>query len=185
MPTKALPKYLDEVQLDLLLSSKYHRGFRGRRDKAVLECLVATGLRASELLALRWCDVRPDHVFVHRGKGGRQRYVPMASRAWEALRGIRPDDPRPGDRVFLNAWGKPLSRRGLSLIVKGYLRKALLPGSCHTLRHSLATRLLNRGMNLRAVQAILGHANVSTTQVYTHCATAALIGQYKQALGDL
>ena len=183
MARKTLPKFFSDVELDNLLQARYPAGYRGRRDRALLEVLVATGLRASELLALRWADVSPDRVFVSRGKGGRQRYVPLTPSAWDALRAIRPAVPGPLDPVFLNAWGDPLSRRGLGKIVKGYIRAAGLRGSCHTLRHSLATRLLNRGLNLRSVQAILGHAWITTTQVYTHCATDALVDQYQRAMG--
>jgi len=183
MSRKTLPKFFSDVELDDLLDSRYPAGFRGRRDRALLEVLVATGLRASELLALCWGDVGPDKVFVRHGKGGRQRYVPLTDRAWAALRAVRPTGPGRADPVFLNAWGDPLSRRGLHKIVKGYLRAAGLRGSCHTLRHSLATRLLNRGMNLRSVQAILGHAWVTTTQVHTHLATDALVDQYRRAMG--
>lgn len=184
MASKVLPKFFSEAELDSLLSSRFPAGPAGQRDRALLEVLAATGLRASELLALRWGDVTPDHVFVRRGKGGSQRYVPLASRAWSALRAIKPSEAKKPDPVFLNAWGAPLSRRGLGLLVKRYIRAAGLRGSPHTLRHSLATRLLNRGMNLRSVQAVLGHAFITTTQVYTHCATAILVDQYRQALGD-
>lgn len=184
MASKVLPKFFSEADLENLLSLPFPATPAGHRDRALLEVLAATGLRASELLALRWGDVKPDRVFVRHGKGDRQRYVPLASRAWAALRAIRPDKVRGSDPVFLNAWGDPLSRRGLGLLVKRFIRAAGLRGSPHTLRHSLATRLLNRGMNLRSVQAVLGHVFLSTTQVYTHCATDALVSQYRQALGD-
>lgn len=184
MASKVLPKFFTETDLDNLLSLSFPATPMGHRDRALLEVLVATGLRASELLALRWDDVDPDKVFVRRGKGGRQRYVPLASRAWAALRAIKPAGARGSDSVFLNAWGAPLSRRGLGLLVKRSIRAAGLRGSPHTLRHSLATRLLNRGMNLRSVQTVLGHAFITTTQVYTHCATNVLVAQYRQALGD-
>lgn len=130
-----LPRFFSEAELARLLESRYPPGPRGRRDRAILELMAATGLRASEVLALRWGEVTRETVFVRLGKGGKQRYVPLSKRAWEAVEAVRPAGVRRQEAVFRNAWGQPLSRRGLARIVKGYILAAGLQGSCHTLRH--------------------------------------------------
>jgi integrase/recombinase XerD len=178
-PRSSLPRFFTEEQIQKLLALP---GL-SPRDRAILEVLVATGLRASELLALVFEDVAPDCVFVRHGKGGRQRFVPLSKRAFEALGPLLARCLTPDDSVFVNAWGAPLSRRGLHDIVKAHLRASGLKGSCHTLRHSLATNLLNRGLDLRSVQAILGHADLDTTSVYLHCATKRLCDDYQRVWG--
>lgn len=152
------------------------------RDRAIVEVLLATGLRASELLTLQVGDLRDGLLFVRCGKGGRQRFVPITPEAWALLQRLIPAGARPGDALFVNAWGECLSRRGLHRILRGYLRAAGLKGSTHTTRHTTATRLLDRGLNLRQVQAVLGHAHLSTTAIYCGVALGALRRDYEAAM---
>lgn len=181
---RTLPKFFNEAQIQVLLASRYPNGYRGRRDRAILETMLATGLRASEVTNLRWGDVAEDRVFVRYGKFGKQRWVPLNRRAAEAIEAIRPRNPGHEHAVFLLPSGRPLGRRCLSRVVQPYLKAAGLKGSCHTLRHSFATRLLNRGMNLRAIQLLLGHQRIETTALYLHCATDRLVAEYRAVMGD-
>jgi integrase/recombinase XerD len=165
---------------------------RGLRDRAILETLYGAGLRASEALDLRLQDIDLDVGFVRTiGKGDKERVVPLGRKAIEALRAYnqrgRPFLGGPGilkaPELFLNNRGRRLSRQGLHQIIKAYARQARLPDdvSAHTLRHSFATHLLEGGADLRAVQEMLGHADLSTTQIYTHVTTAHLQKIYKDA----
>lgn len=164
----------------------------GLRDRALLEVLYGAGLRASELLALRLQDIDLDVGFVRTmGKGSKERVVPMGRKAIEAVRVYnqrgRPFLGRPGclkaPELFLNNRGKKLSRQGLHLLIKRYAKEAGLPDdvSAHTLRHSFATHLLEGGADLRAVQEMLGHADLSTTQIYTHVSIGHLQRVYQDA----
>jgi integrase/recombinase XerD len=151
----------------------------GLRDRAILEVLYSTGIRRAELAHLRIQDVHWERglVFVHRGKGGRDRYVPIGSRAMEWVRSYLDrvrihwalvDD---GGALWLTATGQPLSEITLGSRCKAYLRKAGIDRvgtSCHMLRHTCATLLMENGADLRAVQEILGHKSVESTQIYTH-----------------
>ena len=165
---------------------------RGLRDRALLEVLYGAGLRASEVLGLRLQDIDVDVGFVRTvGKGDKERVVPLGRKALEALRAYnergRPLLGGPGTlkagELFLNARGRRLSRQGLHQIVKRYAHEAGLPDdvSAHTLRHSFATHLLEGGADLRAVQEMLGHADLSTTQIYTHVSTSHLQKIYRDA----
>lgn len=181
---RILPRFFTEAELDRLLSV-LPRGDRPLevRDRAILELLVATGLRASELCSLQVGDLRDQVVFVRCGKGGRQRYVPISSRAWAAVLAHVPPGARAGDAVFSSAFGRVLTRRALHKIVAGYIHAAGLDGSTHTTRHGFATKALNRGMNLRTVQALLGHASITTTALYLGTAVEALKADYAKAMG--
>ena len=165
---------------------------RGFRDRALLETLYGAGLRASEALNLRLQDIDLDVGFVRTvGKGDKERVVPLGRKAIEALRTYN-ERGRPflggagtlkAPELFLNNRGRRLSRQGLHLIIKRYAHEAGLPDdvSAHTLRHSFATHLLEGGADLRAVQEMLGHADLSTTQIYTHVTTAHLQKIYRNA----
>jgi integrase/recombinase XerD len=165
---------------------------RGFRDRALLETLYGAGLRASEALNLRLQDIDLDVGFVRTvGKGDKERVVPLGRKAVEALRAYN-ERGRPflggagtlkAPELFLNNRGRCLSRQGLHLILKRYAHEAGLPDdvSAHTLRHSFATHLLEGGADLRAVQEMLGHADLSTTQIYTHVTTAHLQKIYRNA----
>lgn len=164
----------------------------GLRDRALLEVLYGAGLRASEVLRLRLQDIDLDVGFVRAiGKGDKERVVPLGRKALEALhlyneRG-RPFLGGPGTlkaaELFLNVRGRRLSRQGLHQLIKHYVHEAGLPDdvSAHTLRHSFATHLLEGGADLRAVQEMLGHADLSTTQIYTHITTSHLQKVYREA----
>ncbi len=174
----ALPKYLDISEVDRLLTSPDPAAPIGLRDRALLEVLYATGLRVSEITALRLQDLHLDaRHLVCLGKGEKERIVPLGDEACAWLvRYLREGRPQlvgktPSPRVFVNAKrGGALSRVGVWKILKGYARKVGLPPtlSPHVLRHSFATHLLERGADLRAIQMMLGHADLSTTQIYTH-----------------
>jgi integrase/recombinase XerD len=172
-----LPMVLSPTAVERLLAAPDVATRLGRRDRAVLETLYATGCRASEVVGLRPADLDLKSGLARCiGKGNKERRVPLGSRAIAALEAyLRQDRPgmvarRPGtDVVFVSRSGRPLSRIGLWSIVKRYARQAGLPASIspHTLRHSFATHLLAGGADLRAVQEMLGHASIATTQVYT------------------
>jgi integrase/recombinase XerD len=186
-----LPRTLTVEEVERLLARpKATPG--GLRDRALLETLYGAGLRASEALALRLQDIDLEVGFVRTiGKGDKERIVPLGRMAMEALRAYN-ERGRPflgghgtlkAPELFLNSRGRRLSRQGLHAIIKRYAREAGLPDdvSAHTLRHSFATHLLEGGADLRAVQEMLGHADLSTTQIYTHVTTAHLQKIYREA----
>ena len=172
----ALPKFLTVKEVESLLSQPDTEEIRGIRDKAMLELLYATGLRASELISLRTRNVNlEDGFLLCLGKGGKERLVPIGESAAAAIRryleGARPKLlKQPGEFLFVTQRGKPFTRQGFWKLLKGYARKAGLDTkiSPHVLRHSFATHLLERGADLRSVQLMLGHSQITTTQVYTH-----------------
>ncbi len=173
----ALPRFLSADEVDHLIAQPDGTSAAGLRDRAMLELLYATGMRVSELVGLRPSDVNLAAGYLTcTGKGGKQRLVPIGDEAarWveRYQRGARPAlvRGRPTPRLFVNARGGPLSRVGFWKILKGYGRQAGLRRdvSPHVLRHSFATHLLERGADLRAIQMMLGHTDLSTTQIYTH-----------------
>ena len=176
---KALPRYLSVEDVDRLIAQPDITAARGLRDRALIELLYATGMRVSELVSLRPGDVNLDACYLTcTGKGDKQRIVPIGDEAagWvrKYLREARPKllARRSSPRLFVNArgGGPGLTRVGFWKILKGYARQAGLSRalSPHMLRHSFATHLLERGADLRAIQMMLGHADLSTTQIYTH-----------------
>ena len=186
----ALPKFLSFEAVDALIAQPDVSTPRGLRDRAMIELLYATGLRVSELVNVRAGDLHVrEHYLTCVGKGSKERIVPIGEQAadWIA-RYVR--DGRPqlmGSRrsakdavLFLNGRGGRLSRVGFWKILTRYGRGAGLPAtvSPHVLRHSFATHLLERGADLRAIQLMLGHADLSTTQIYTHVLEARLRGVY-------
>lgn len=183
LPLPKVPAHLPDVisveEADRLLSQSFEQGPRGARDRAVLEVLYGCGLRVGELVSLDLEDVDLSEGFLRVfGKGGRERVVPIggaAARALEAyLRAGRPglraakalrQDP---GAVFLNRRGGRLSRQSVHSLVRRHGARVGLELHPHTLRHSCATHMLEGGADLRALQELLGHADISTTQVYTH-----------------
>ena len=183
----ALPKFLDMDEVDRLLAAPDASTPRGLRDKALLEVLYASGMRVSELVALRPGDLNLENGYLTCiGKGDKQRIVPVGQEAADWLqRYMRDGRPallrkRASPWLFVNARGGSLSRVGFWKILKGYgiqagITRELSP---HMLRHSFATHLLERGADLRAIQVMLGHADLSTTQIYTHVLEARLKAVY-------
>jgi len=183
----ALPKFLDMDEVDRLLAAPDASTPRGLRDQALLEVLYASGMRVSELVALRPGDLNLENGYLTCiGKGDKQRIVPVGQEAADWLqRYMRDGRPallrkRASPWLFVNARGGSLSRVGFWKILKGYgiqagITRELSP---HMLRHSFATHLLERGADLRAIQVMLGHADLSTTQIYTHVLEARLKAVY-------
>lgn len=178
------PKTLSEPQVDDLLQAPDVDSDLGLRDRAMLETLYATGLRVSELVNLGLLDMNPHEgvVRVVMGKGGKDRLVPLGAEAlhWleQYLARSRPAllGRRHCDALFVTARAAPMTRQSFWLIVKKYAAQADIhtPLSPHVLRHAFATHLLNHGADLRVVQMLLGHADISTTQIYTHVARERL-----------
>jgi len=176
---KVLPRYLAVDEVDRLIAQPSVETPRGLRDRALIELLYATGMRVSELVSLRPSDINLEASYLTcTGKGGKQRIVPIGEEAADWVRKyVRQSRPallgkRSSPRLFVNArgGGPGLTRVGFWKILKGYARQAGLSRtlSPHMLRHSFATHLLERGADLRAIQMMLGHADLSTTQIYTH-----------------
>lgn len=180
----ALPRFLSLEDVDRLIAAPDVSTPNGLRDRALIEVLYATGLRVSELVGLRLADVRLDEGYLQcLGKGGKQRVVPLGEQAvgWVS-RYVRQARPllvkrRESAWLFVNArGGRQLTRGGFWKILKAYGARAGVRShlSPHVLRHSFATHLLERGADLRAIQSMLGHADLSTTQIYTHVLEARL-----------
>jgi integrase/recombinase XerD len=177
---RTLPRYLSLEDVDTLIAQPDVRTPRGLRDRALIELLYATGMRVSELVGLCPPDVNLEASYLTcTGKGDKQRIVPIGDEAARWVRAyLRDGRPallgakRKSPRLFVNArgGGPGLTRVGFWKILKGYARQAGLKTSIspHMLRHSFATHLLERGADLRAIQMMLGHADLSTTQIYTH-----------------
>jgi len=176
---KALPRHLSVEEVDRLLEQPDVKTARGLRDRALIEVLYATGLRVSELVSLRPADVNLEASYLTcTGKGEKQRVVPMGDEAAAWVRRYLGEGraallgKRSSPRLFVNArgGGPGLTRVGFWKILKAYGRSAGVTAalSPHMLRHSFATHLLERGADLRAIQMMLGHADLSTTQIYTH-----------------
>jgi integrase/recombinase XerD len=188
--TKKLPQVLNYGEIQKLLAAPRGDGPSVLRDRALLEVMYACGLRASETIGLELSDLDLRHGFLRaRGKGSKERLVPLGSQAVAAVNAYvqraRPKlvGERPEPKLFVNFRGGPLTRQGLYKIVQRHAREAGLSGrmSPHTLRHSFATHLLAGGCDLRAVQEMLGHADISTTQMYTHLSGEQLKEVYFRA----
>jgi integrase/recombinase XerD len=185
---KTLPKFLSTEEVDRLLQSPDTTQPRGLRDRALIELLYATGLRVSEMVNLRHQDLNLESGYLTcTGKGRKQRLVPVGDEAaaWltRYLSEARPAllKKRSSPRLFVNArGGAALTRVGLWKILKDYGKQAGVRSrlSPHVLRHSFATHLLERGADLRAIQMMLGHRDLSTTQIYTHVLEARLRSVY-------
>ena len=177
------PKSLTESDVEALLAAPDAASALGLRDRAMLEMLYATGLRVSELVALKLIEINQDMGVVRVfGKGGKERLVPIGEEASAWLtRYLKDGRPRllaraQSDAAFVTARGAPMTRQAFWYLIKKHARAAALgkPMSPHTLRHAFATHLLNHGADLRVVQMLLGHADISTTQIYTHVARERL-----------
>lgn len=187
---RRLPKVLSVHEVEEMLRQPDLRTPAGLRDKAMLELLYATGIRVSELTSLNVGDVNFSQGFLRcLGKGGKERVVPVGSVAVESVRQYllkgRPKLVRESRErcLFLNHHGRRLTRQGFWKIVKKYAERAGIDREItpHTLRHSFATHLLENGADLRAVQEMLGHADISTTQIYTHLTKGHLKDVYARA----
>ena len=188
---KALPKPISISQVRLLLEQPRKLATsEATRDRAMLELLYASGMRVSELVSLNLGDVDLENGYVRcLGKGHKERVIPIYEQAAltvkEYIEGTRLQLVRKSDEkaLFVNARGERLTRQGLWQILKGYAKAANLEVEItpHTLRHSFATHMLNGGADLRSVQELLGHANISTTQVYTHLTSEHIRRTYEQS----
>ena len=175
---RPLPPYLTHSEVESLLSAPDRDTPEGMRDRAMLELMYASGLRATEVVSLRLENVDGNAGFLRvLGKGGKERVVPVAQPALETLQEyVKRGRPRflgkkgAGNHLFLSRLGRPITRQTLWNRIGRWAREAGIRGpiSPHTLRHSFAGHLLAGGADLRAVQAMLGHADISTTQIYTH-----------------
>ena len=188
---KKLPQFLTVPQVSLLMEkptakpkSKQATGWMAVRDAAILELFYSSGLRLAELAALDVKDLDPIGETVRvMGKGSRERIVPVGGLALEALSHYRHQANIQSGPLFLNKSRKRLGHRSIWLLLKNYVREAGLPAtlSPHKLRHSFATHLLDNGADLRSVQSLLGHASLTTTQIYTHVTTERLKRAYDAA----
>lgn len=187
---KHLPSVLTKEDAGTLMEFPIGRGRDSLRDRAILETLYSTGARVSELVGMNCDDIsRSEGVVLVRGKGGKERIVPLGSLALDAIDAYHAQVPNVADpssrrllgttAVFRNSRGGRLTARTIARIVAKYSRR-LTGGTIHphTLRHSFATHLLDGGADLRAIQEMLGHASLSTTQKYTHLATDQLLALY-------
>jgi integrase/recombinase XerD len=174
---KKIPETLSINEVDALLSQPNIRDKLGIRDKAILETLYATGMRVSEAVNLKEDNINLDIGFLRCvGKGNKERVIPIGAKAINSIKRYlkisRPNllKKKESEFLFLNRFGKKISRQSLWKMLKRYAKEARIKKSIrpHTLRHSFATHLLERGADLRSVQEMLGHANISTTQIYTH-----------------
>ena len=167
-----LPQYLTREEVDCVFESAAN-GKNPLRDTALFELMYSAGLRVSEVLGIKLSQVDLDNEWLMPiGKGNKQRLVPMGSKAKENLRAWieqgRPLTHPTTDNVILNSRGKPMSRMGAWKIVQLHTAQLAKDVSPHTFRHSFATHCLEAGMDLRVLQELLGHADISTTQIYTH-----------------
>ncbi len=190
---RSLPHFLSTEELGRLLEAPPAVDRQGLRDRAILETLYSAGLRVSELVALNDDDVDHAACVLHvRGKGKRERLSPIGSFAMKALKrylAVRQNAASTARRsatshpLFVNRFGRRLTTRSVGRMLEKYLRVTGLDRRTtpHTLRHSFATHLLDRGADIRSVQELLGHKSLVTTQIYTHVSTAGLRAAYERA----
>jgi len=187
---KKLPHFLDPDEVVRLIEAPANNTWEEKRDRSILETLYSSGLRVSELVGLNQEDVDMFGGLVRvRGKGKKERIVPLGQMALKALKGYL-DHRNPREKgmpvkapLYLNRSGGRLTDRSIRRMILKYTRRIALPKevSPHTLRHSFATHMLDRGADLRSVQELLGHENLSTTQIYTHVTTKRLKEAYDAA----
>lgn len=186
---KRVPSVLTLGEIESMIAAASGKKVQQIRDQAILEIFYASGLRVSELADLKTTSINDDAGFVRAvGKGSKERIIPLGKKAREALQKYllrsRPQllKGRTDDVLFLSRLGKKISRQGLWALIKFYARKANIKKTIkpHTLRHTFATHLLEHGADLRSVQEMLGHADISTTQIYTHVDKERLRSVHKQ-----
>lgn len=174
---KKVPDALSLNEVEALISQPNVRDYQGARDKAILETLYATGMRVSEATYLKTNNVNLDIGFLRCiGKGNKERIIPLGRKAISSINRYlefsRPHflKKKTSEQLFISRSGAKLSRQSVWKLIKRYAKEAKIkkPIKVHTLRHSFATHLLERGADLRSVQEMLGHSNISTTQIYTH-----------------
>lgn len=188
--TRRLPITLTADEVNRLLNAPDQKTPQGVRDRAILELLYSSGLRVSEMsgLSLHEVDLENEFLRVSAGKGDKQRVVPIGSKAREAievyLTSSRPKlvKAKTGSALFISNRGQAISRKTVWLMIKNYAKKAHMskPVKPHILRHSFATHLLSGGADLRAIQEMLGHADITTTQIYTAVENKRLIEQHEE-----
>ena len=178
-----LPEVLSTAEVDLLEQAIDLSKWEGHRNRAIIEVLFSCGLRVSELINLKLSNLYVDEQFIRvMGKGSKERLVPISPRAleelnyWFSMRNEMSIKPGEEDYVFLNRRGHHLTRTMILIMIKRYAAEAGIKKSIspHTLRHSFATSLLEGGADLRAIQAMLGHESIGTTEIYTHIDTSTL-----------
>jgi len=188
--SKKLPHALSLREINLLLDKANFKGKLGLRDQAILELLYATGMRVSELIYLKINDLNMENRMLKcLGKGSKERIIPFGDKAYQSLNlyldTVRPKLVKNPDEntLFLNSRGGRLSRQGVFYLVKLYAQKAKIEKKItpHTLRHTLATHLIENGADLRSVQEMLGHSDISTTQIYTHVSRKWVSEEYYRA----
>jgi len=184
-----IPSVLTQAEIESMIAAASGKKAQQVRDQAILEIFYASGLRVSELADLKTTSINYDVGFVRAvGKGSKERIIPLGKKAREALQKYllkaRPQllKSQANDVLFLSRLGKKISRQSLWAVIKFYARKANIKKTIkpHTLRHTFATHLLEHGADLRSVQEMLGHADISTTQIYTHVDKERLKKVHKQ-----
>jgi integrase/recombinase XerC len=190
-PDRKLPHFLTTEEIGRLLDAPDARSLQGLRDRAILEVMYSAGLRVSETVGINDEDLDCDAGLVRiRGKGKKERMAPLGSfalralAAWLRIRKLASSEARGGRApLFVNKFGRRLTTRSVARMLEKHLRQAQLDlrTTPHTLRHSFATHLLDRGADIRSVQELLGHKSLVTTQIYTHLSTAGLRQVYEKA----
>jgi integrase/recombinase XerD len=186
---KRVPDVLSQAEIDAMIKATQGRDWQSVRDNAILELFYASGMRVSELVGLRVDSVNFDVGFVRCiGKGSKERLIPIGTKAKEALERylksarLKILKARQTDVMFVSRLGKGISRQSVWNLIKDYARKANIKKTIkpHTIRHTFATHLLEHGADLRSVQEMLGHSDISTTQIYTHVDKERLRSVHKQ-----
>jgi integrase/recombinase XerC len=191
---KRLPKVISVDDVVHFIETPNTETMLGKRDRAIIELLYATGCRVSEIAGMNLADFDLKNQTIRvRGKGRKERFVPFGSKAKEALNAYllerssllaeAPEHKRDANPVFLNYQGTRISTRSIARLIEKYVKECALAQniSPHSLRHSVATHLLSAGADLRAIQELLGHARLSTTQIYTHVSIEQLMQVYDKA----
>lgn len=181
---KILPKFFSEDEMTIFIETPKTDKILGKRDRAILETLYSTGIRVSELVGMNTESIDfISNVIKVAGKGKKERLVPIGNKALEAIKGYLENRKEKTHALFLNKNGTRLTTRGVCDLTYKYIKLTSINKniSPHVLRHSFATHLLDRGADLRSVQELLGHVNLSTTQIYTHLTTDRLKKVYDKA----